>query len=105
MSRQGCADVVSASIEADSGGFTISATISSADTGWDKYADLWEVRTLDGVVLGERVLAHPHENEQPFTRSVSGVQIPIDVVEVVVVARDSVVGFCGDPFVMRVPLP
>ena len=95
--------MVAVSIEAGSVGFDVSATVASDDTGWDKYADLWEVRTPEGVVLGERVLAHPHENEQPFTRSVSGVQIPLDVSEVIVAARDSVTGFCGSEYVAEVP--
>ncbi len=83
-----CAHVVDATIEADSSGFTISATVRSGDTGLDKYADLWEVRDEEGTLLGERVLAHPHETEQPFTRSVSGVAIPDNVAEVVIAARD-----------------
>ena len=102
---ESCADVIDVSIEAGSDGFTVSATVASADTGWDKYADLWEVRAPDGTVLGERVLAHPHETEQPFTRSVGGVAIPQEVTEVVVVARDSVVGFCGAEFIAKVPHP
>ena len=100
---QGCADVIGVAIEPSSSGFTISATVSSADEGWDKYADAWEVRTPSGTVLGERILTHPHENEQPFTRSLSGVEIPTDVNEVVIAARDSVAGFCGAEFVAEVP--
>ncbi len=101
----GCADVIAATITDSTDGFTVAATVRSADTGWDKYADAWEIRGPDGAVLGERVLAHPHENEQPFTRSLSGVQIPQDVAEVTVAARDSVLGFCGEVFVMEVEHP
>ena len=101
----GCADVIDVTIEPGDAGYTVSATVASADTGWDKYADLWEIRSLDGTVLGERVLAHPHETEQPFTRSVGGVAIPEEVSEVVVVARDSVAGFCGAEYVAEVPQP
>ena len=43
-------------------------TVRHDDTGWDHYADRWEVLGPDGTVLGIRVLHHPHENEQPFTR-------------------------------------
>jgi hypothetical protein len=102
-STAGCAHVVDATIERAGSGFTIAATISSADTGWDKYADAWEVRGPDGALYGERVLAHPHENEQPFTRSLSAVTIPDGVAEVTIAARDSVLGFCGDTFVLEVP--
>ena len=99
----GCADVIDVTIEAAAAGFNVSATVRSADTGWEKYADLWEVRTPDGSVLGERVLAHPHVEEQPFTRSLGGVVIPDDISEVRVAARDSVAGFCGAEYVAEVP--
>jgi hypothetical protein len=52
--------------------YTVSATVRHNDTGWDNYADAFEVKG-DTVQNGLRVLAHPHETEQPFTRSQSGV--------------------------------
>src|SRR6056297_2190336 len=58
------------------GSWRFSVTVRHADTGWDHYADLWQVVDLTtGDVLGERVLAHPHTQEQPFTRSLSRVEI------------------------------
>lgn len=101
----GCADVVDVEIEPGDDGttFTFSATVASADTGWDKYADAWEVRAPDGDVLGVRELLHPHVDEQPFTRSLAGVDIPGDVDRVTVAARDSVEGFCGEVFEVPVP--
>ncbi len=104
MSAAGCADVIDATIEPGSAGYTISATVRSADTGWDKYADLWEVRTAGGAVLGERVLAHPHVDEQPFTRTLRNLSIPAGTAEVTIAARDSVVGFCGAEYVVEVPV-
>jgi hypothetical protein len=103
VAEPGCADVVEAEIEAGGGGFTVRATVASADTGWDKYADAWEVRTLDGVVLGTRILTHPHVDEQPFTRTLAAVAIPDDVDRVEVAARDSVQEFCGETAVVAVP--
>jgi hypothetical protein len=100
---RGCAHVVSAEVTRSNGGYRVTATVRSADTGWDKYADAWEVRTLDGAVVGTRILDHPHETEQPFTRSLNGVAIPAGVTEVVVAARDSVVGFCGETVTVAVP--
>ena len=47
----------------------------------------------DGNQLGLRVLAHPHENEQPFTRSQSGIIIPAGVTEVYIRTRDNVDGW------------
>ena len=49
----------------------LSVTLLHADTGWDDYADAWEVLDAEGNSLGVRVLAHPHVEEQPFTRSLS----------------------------------
>jgi hypothetical protein len=100
---EGCADVVAVEIIEDGGAFRISATVSSADTGDEKYADAWEVRSPDGSILGERVLTHPHVDEQPFTRSLGDVAIPDDVAIVTVAAHDSVVGFCGTTVDAPVP--
>lgn len=99
----GCASVIDGSIEADSGTYRISATVLSSDTGWEKYADAWEVRAPDGTVLGTRILAHPHVDEQPFTRSLAGVEIPASVTTVELAARDLVEGFCGSTFELAVP--
>lgn len=94
----GCAHVIgAAATDTGDGTFSISATVSSDETGWDKYADLWTV-SVDGEVIGERVLAHPHESEQPFTRSLSGVVIPDGTTVLEIAAHDSVLGFCGDVF-------
>jgi hypothetical protein len=102
--ESGCADVIEVEVEeAADGTSTISATVASADTGWDKYADAWEVRTPDGTVLGTRELLHPHVEEQPFTRRLTGVEIPPGTETITVAARDSVEGFCGDAFEVPVP--
>lgn len=71
-------------------------TISHPDTGWDHYADGWRVEDAAGNELGLRVLAHPHVNEQPFTRSLSGVQIPEGTDEVFIRARGLVDGWNAD---------
>ncbi|MEO0427314.1 MAG: hypothetical protein AAF160_07670 [Pseudomonadota bacterium] len=91
----GPADVVGAEATAQGDTWRFSATVAHGDTGWDHYADAWRVVGPDGTVYGTRELAHPHVNEQPFTRSLSGVRIPDDVDEVRVEARDSVHGWGG----------
>ena len=100
---EGCADVVGVEVKSAGDRFVVSATVRSADTGWDRYADAWEIRSPDGEVIGTRVLAHPHVDEQPFTRSLSDVEIPGDVTSVEIAARDSVVGYCG--LTATVPVP
>jgi len=102
-SHEGCADVIAADMTVQGSMYQISATVSSADTGWDKYADAWVVRTPGGELLGTRQLAHPHVDEQPFTRSLGGVVIPEGIDTVEIAARDSVDGFCGLVVVLAVP--
>ena len=98
------ADVVSATIkETASGVYTISATVRHGDTGWDHYADGWDVLGPNGEVISTRVLAHPHVNEQPFTRSKSGIKIPDGVTEVTIRARDNVHGVGGETVTLEVP--
>lgn len=70
-------------------------TVRHADAGWEHYADRWEVLTPDGEVLATRELAHPHDNEQPFTRSLRGVRIPAGTGEVILRAHDSRHGYGG----------
>ncbi len=89
----GEADVVDVSAKKGADGtWRFDVTVKHDDTGWDHYADKWEVVAPDGSVLATRVLAHPHVNEQPFTRSKSGIVIPEGVKEVTVRAGDSVHG-------------
>lgn len=78
-----------------SGTWRFSVTVRHDDEGWDHFADKWIVEGPDGTVYGERVLLHPHENEQPFTRSQPGIRIPEDVSTVTVKAHDSVHEFGG----------
>jgi hypothetical protein len=89
-----CADVVAVEVSGE-GPYAFSVTVASSDTGWEKYADEWRIEDPTGAVLGIRELTHPHVDEQPFTRSLSGVEISAGET-VVVAARDSVEGYCGE---------
>lgn len=84
-----------------SNGWRFDVTILHPDSGWDHYADGWSVNTPDGKELGHRTLAHPHVNEQPFTRSLSGVQIPNGLTEVVIRAHDSVDGWSDTTYLLK----
>jgi hypothetical protein len=100
----GEAKVVNATATANGGGsYTFSATIAHADTGWKHYADKFEVLAPDGRVLGTRVLYHPHVNEQPFTRSLGGVQVPAGLTEVIVRASDNVHKAGKATFTVKLP--
>ena len=68
-------------------------TIRHADTGWKHYADRFEILDENGKLLATKVLRHPHVHEQPFTRSLAGVEIDPELVAVYVRARDKVDGY------------
>lgn len=87
----GPADVEKVTARKDTNGsYSFDVTVRHGDTGWDHYANRWDVVGPDGTVLGTRVLHHPHVDEQPFTRSLSGVQVPDGVKSVTIRAHDSV---------------
>lgn len=91
----GEADVLEARAAQSGETWRFDVTVEHGDEGWDHYSDAWRVLGPDGAILGERILLHPHENEQPFTRSLSGVSIPDGVDVVTIRARDSVHGWGG----------
>jgi hypothetical protein len=73
--------------------WTVDVTLSHGDTGWDDYADGWRIEDASGAVLGTRDLLHPHVEEQPFTRSLSGVSIPKGTGTVYIRARTNADGW------------
>jgi hypothetical protein len=85
------------------GRYSFHVTVLHEDTGWDHYADRWEVVGPSGEVLATRILLHPHETEQPFTRSLSGVRIKSGVSMVTLRAHDKVHGL--GPKTVTVILP
>ncbi|WP_298910074.1 hypothetical protein [uncultured Aliiroseovarius sp.] len=92
-----------ATARASGAGWSISVTLTHEEAGWDDYADGWRVETEAGEVLGTRVLAHPHVNEQPFTRSLSGVDVPEGVTTVWIRARTSADGWGQERFRLDLP--
>jgi hypothetical protein len=87
--------------------WTFAVTVSHPDTGWEDYADGWDVVLPDGMVAKPdaespftRLLLHPHDTEQPFTRSQSGIVIPAAVTQVTVRAHDLIDGFGGQEVVV-----
>lgn len=72
--------------------WTFAVTLKHGDTGWDHYANEWQVIAPDNKILATRTLYHPHVNEQPFTRNTSGVEIPASMETVRIIAKDTVHG-------------
>lgn len=100
----GEADVVN--VKVNKGGentYNFSVTILHKDTGWDHYANKWEIVDTAGTVLGTRTLHHPHVNEQPFTRSLARVSIPDDIKHVTLRAYDSVHEYGGKTVSVELP--
>ena len=86
-------EIVNVSMRAVSGGWYVSVTLKHNDSGWEHYADAWRLVDESGKVIAKRVLFHPHEDEQPFTRSLSNVKIPRGVKVFYVEAHDKVHGW------------
>lgn len=82
--------------------FRVNVTLLHEDAGWDHYANRWDVLDESGEVLGSRVLAHPHDNEQPFTRSLT-LEIPASVTTITIRANDSVHGLAETTVSKKVP--
>lgn len=84
-------------------GFVV--TVKHADTGWNHYANRFEIVGPAGEVIATRVLEHPHVHEQPFTRTLGGVQVPAGVERVTVRAHDSVHGEGGREVSVAIVIP
>ena len=100
----GEADVTAVKVTAEGNGtYRFDVTVLHADTGWDHYANKWEVVLPNGTIAATRTLFHPHVSEQPFTRSLSGVKLPDDIDSVTIQAHDSVHGYGGK--IQEIQLP
>jgi hypothetical protein len=94
-------------VQDERGTWTFHVTVEHPDTGWEDYADGWNVVTSDGEILKAnpdhaftRALMHPHVQEQPFTRSQPGLTIPESVQTLTVRAHDGLHGFGGREVVL-----
>ncbi len=99
----GDADVTHVDIRQRDGRYDLDVTIRSKDTGWERYADRIEALGPDGAVLGTRILEHPHEDEQPFTRDLYELPVPLGIGRITVRAHFKPTGFDGAT--LTVPLP
>lgn len=90
--------------QSSNGSWCFDTQVRHNDEGWQHYADAWQVVSQQGDVLGERVLFHPHEKEQPFTRRLCGIQIPNDTTKVTVRAKCNVHSFGGQVIIVDITL-
>jgi len=72
--------------------YAFSVTLKHPDAGWSHYADGWDILDLNGKKIETRTLYHPHANNEPFTRSLANVKIPIGMNFVSIRANCSVDG-------------
>lgn len=96
-------DVIEAELEPSGDAWRLDATVSSPYDTPERYADAFRALDGNGVVLGVRELAHDHANEQPFTRSLTGLEIPDDVERITVEGRDQRHGWGGATVEVQVP--
>lgn len=100
----GQASVLDATVVANADGtYGFNVTVTHADEGWQHYANKWDVLDETGNVIATRVLYHPHVDEQPFTRSLGRVEIPIGVTRVTIRASDTVHGAGARTFTLDLP--
>ncbi len=98
-------EIIDAQATGADGTWTFAVTISSPYDSPQRYADAWRVLGIDGTEYGLRILTHDHAAEQPFTRSLAGVEIPDSIDRVNIEARDLVNGWSGITFELALPLP
>ena len=102
------ADVIAVNaVDRGAQGWSFSVTVQHPDTGWNDYCNGWDVITDQGQILKSssqdqftRLLLHPHEHEQQFTRSQNGLHIPDGTKTLTVRAHDIVHGFGGKEIVI-----
>jgi hypothetical protein len=83
--------------------FDFDVTIASPYDTAERYADAFRVKGGDGTVFGERILLHDHADEQPFTRDLHGVVIPVGIRRVIVEGRDRAHGYGGGTIEVVLP--
>lgn len=99
----GEADVLKVEVQRRGSSYNFDVTVAHHDEGWKHYADGWDIVAPDGQIIATRVLYHPHVNEQPFTRSLSGVVIGSGIDSVTVRAHDLVHGYGGREITVKLP--
>ena len=92
-------------IQSKDGSWCIYTTVRHNDEGWDHYANAWQVLDMEGNEIAWRMLAHPHDDEQPFERDQCAVSIPPEVSKLIVQAKCNVHGFGGQTVIVDMSVP
>lgn len=79
----------------DNSSWCFDTSVRHNDQGWKHYANAWSIVDSQGIQLGYRRLGHPHDNEQPFTRSQCNIKIPSNISKVIVKAKCNNHGYGG----------
>ncbi|MCU7939442.1 MAG: hypothetical protein KZQ64_11120 [gamma proteobacterium symbiont of Bathyaustriella thionipta] len=82
--------------------YQFNVTLLHDDTGWEHYADRWEILDTSGNILATRTLHHPHVSEQPFTRSLTAT-LPANTKTVIIRGHDSVHQYDGNEIKVSIP--
>jgi len=77
------------------------ATLKHHDTSWKHYANKFDIM-VNNKVIATRVLFHPHINEQPFTRGISGIKLAKNTKSVTIRAHDLVHKYGGKEFILKI---
>jgi len=88
--------IIKAELESYSGKWTVRVTLKHEDKGWKHYADGWRIVDEKGTLIATRTLHHPHDKEQPFTRNLSGINIPASTSIIFIEAHDKQHGWSAD---------
>jgi hypothetical protein len=83
--------------------FDVRVTILSNDTGDAYYANAFEVLAPDGRVLGRLDFPRPHADEQPFTRALENLKVPLGIDRITVRAHHKPRGYDGQTVTVRLP--
>lgn len=85
------------------GHYDFDVTLKHDDTGWQHYADKWEILDPSGKILATRVLWHPHIGEQPFLRTLVNVTIPAGIKQVTIRGHAKPHGYGGKTKTVTLP--
>ena len=98
------ADILDVDIKAERDSrYSFSVTVGHADSGWEHYADRWEILAPDEQFIAARTLRHPHVNEPEFTRTLGYLPIPEEITAVIIRAHCSRDGYGGKTLSVSLP--